>query len=106
MPKKKYFVPEHKDMTAIIDAEINANVDIKEISAIKPPISGQSSAGDIPSVGVKKDNQFPDFVLECSTQSNGNPIAWRFNGPDEIVIVFEDGRKLFFSVPVKRRRTW
>ena len=104
MPKKIYSVPEQKDMSAIIAAEINANADIKEISAIKPPISGQSSAGDIPPVGVNKENQFPDFVMKFAQVAKGNPIAWRFDGPRSVVVVFEDGRKLYFDSQAKDRK--
>lgn len=39
----------------------------------------------------------PDFVMALAGQVKGRPISWRFNGPGQVVIVFEDGRKMTFD---------
>lgn len=38
----------------------------------------------------------PAIVLELAKKANGNPISWAVK-PHEVVIVFEDGRKLTFD---------
>jgi hypothetical protein len=42
-------------------------------------------------------NNQPEIVKRFAKQANGVPIAWNVT-EDKVVIVFEDGRKLFFEV--------
>lgn len=48
---------------------------------------------------AEKEN-IPAVVLELAKTVEGNLISWRIN-PDNVVIVFEDGRKLVFEKDVE-----